>query len=277
MGDPRPEVNSLDDMEFCLVPAGPFIMGDIIEFEKPQHEYDIEYDYWIGRYPVTVAQWRQFVEDTAKKPISPSSLRGVANHPVVDVSWYEALGLCEWLTQRWRDRGVLTPELAVTLPSEPEWEKAARGGLQIPMKPQLSHGTRYEKAVLHANSNPRRKYPWGNKIDENHANYLGTELYQTNSVGCFPSGRSPYGGEELSGNVWEWTRSLWGTFPYPEKGKERSIREDTSSSGRRVLRGGAFRYDRDLVRCAYRFRFQPDSDWGHIGFRLVVSPFNSER
>jgi formylglycine-generating enzyme required for sulfatase activity len=219
--------------------------------------------YYIARYPVTVAQFRAFVEDSGFQPGDADSLRGVDNHPVVWVRWQEALVYCDWLTQRLREwKGTPEPLATllreegwvVTLPSEAEWEKAARG------------------------SEDRRRYPWGSDPDPNRANYTDTDIGSTSAVGCFPSGASPYGVEDLSGNVWEWTRSLWGTgFSEPDFGYPYDFedgREDLEAGDdvRRVLRGGAFLHDTWYVRCAYRSGYSPNLRYGHRGFRVVASP-----
>jgi formylglycine-generating enzyme required for sulfatase activity len=186
----------------------------------------------------------------------------VDTHPVVDVTWHDALAYCKWLTETleaWEE----TPEplatllreksWVVTLPSEAEWEKAAR-------------------------SSDGRRYPWGEDPDPNRANYDETGIDATSAVGCFPGGKSPYGVEDLSGNVWEWTRSLWGKnlvkpdfgYPYdPDDGREDL---DAGDEVRRVVRGGAFGNDTGFVRCASRYNFNPDIRGRLYGFRVVVSP-----
>lgn len=93
-------------------------------------------------------------------------------------------------------------------------------------------------------------------------------------MGCFPSGASPYGCEEMSGNVWEWTRSLFGDYPYSLEGTKRRAREDPVATGRRVLRGGAF-LDSRLVRCADRNDHNPGLRYDDYGFRVVASPLVS--
>jgi Sulfatase-modifying factor enzyme 1/NACHT domain len=118
LGDPRPEVTTIPGMAFCTVPAGPFRMGDDrYEEEKPAHDFNIPYEYRIGRYPVTVAQFRELVEASGFEPGDPDCLRGPANHPVVWVSWLEARAFCDWLTERWRKKGRLKKGEVVRLPS----------------------------------------------------------------------------------------------------------------------------------------------------------------
>jgi len=201
--------------------------------ETPQHEVPLP-AYYIARYPVTVAQFLAFMQDSDGTPEEPESLRGPANHPVVLVTWHEAVAYCRWLTEKLaasnetpadlrrllRGDGVDQP-WQVTLPSEAEWEKAARG-------------------------TDGRIYPWGDEAEANRANYDETNINRTTAVGCFPGGVSSFGVEEMSGNVWEWTRSLWGSdlgkpdFRYPYQPTDG--REDPAAANdvRRVLRGGSF-------------------------------------
>jgi formylglycine-generating enzyme required for sulfatase activity len=175
---------------------------------------------------------------------------------VVKVTWHDALAYCKWLTETleaWEE----TPEplatllreksWVVTLPSEAEWEKAAR-------------------------SSDGRRYPWGEDPDPNRANYDETGIDTTSAVGCFPGGKSPYGIEDLSGNVWEWTRSHWKGYPYnPADGRENL---DAGNDIRRVLRGGAFYLSTWLVRCASRDFITPGNRYWSLGFRVVVSSFS---
>ena len=283
LGDPRPGVGlipetNLPDIEWCLVPAGPFWMG---EHEGEHLNKSLGYDYWIGRYPVTVAQFKAFVDSSGHEPAEEDSLRDLPNRPVRWVTWYEALAFCGWLTDQlreWADapepvRSLLRDEgWVVTLPSEAEWEKAARGGIEIPRTPTIvRHNveTPY-MASLQPNPYPKRRYPWeSDEPDPNRANFDYTGIGTASAAGCFPGGVSPYGGEDMSGNVWEWTRSIYRDYPYqPEDGRENLQAGDDEP---RVLRGGSFIHDEWLVRCASRGRGDPDSLLDYLGFRVVLA------
>jgi formylglycine-generating enzyme required for sulfatase activity len=245
LGDPRPGVISVDGMELREVPAGPFRMGPGEDEGDEEYEHTLPYGYKISRYPVTVGQFRQFVEASGFTPGDSDCLKGVDNEPAVWVSWAEALEFCRWLTTRWREEGQIPADWTVSLPSEPEWEKAARG----------TDGWRF---------------PWGNEESvAGRANVDEAGINRPSAVGCFPGGRSPYGCEEMSGNVWEWTRSAWGKYPY----MARDGREELSVKELRVLRGGAF-YEQLLV-ASFRYRDHFLYRSVDVGFRVVVLPFSS--
>ena len=279
-GDPRPGVglrpDGLPEVDWREVPAGPFLMGgQTYGDEKPQHEQDIPTPYCVSRYPITNAQYAAFVRAGGYKtrrywtaagwdwrerkgvtsPRDYGELFNLPNHPVVGVAWYEALAFCRWLTERLRETGDLGSDGQVKLPSEAEWEKASRG----------TSGW---------------AYPWGNEWDETKCNTTELSLEGTTPVGIFPEGASPYGCLDMAGNVWEWTRSLWGKdwgkpefrYPYdPEDGLENLGADDRVL---RVLRGGSFLNTRNNARCACRRRNDPGRDWSHNGFRIVVSPIS---
>jgi formylglycine-generating enzyme required for sulfatase activity len=240
------------------------------EREIPQHTVDLP-TYYIAHYPVTQIQYAAFVQDTGHnvpsslfelEPDRPFEWRGGsyppgrANQPVVLVSWHDALVYCGWLTEKlcvWDE----TPEpLAtllreegwrITLPSEAEWEKAARGA-------------------------DGRIFPWGEQADRERANYSDTEVGTTSAVGCFPDGASPYEVEDLSGNVWEWCRTKW-------EENYRDYQGDDSLEGdaHRVLRGGSFLDSGWSVRCACRGGGGgPGYRGGGLGFRVVASPVRSD-
>ncbi len=137
--------------------------------------------------------------------------------------------------------GGLGAKQEITLPSEAQWEKAARG-------------------------TDGRIYPWGNEADPNRANYEETGIGTTSTVGCFPNGASPYGCLDMSGNVWEWCRTKW-------QDSYKKYKDDNNLAGglQRVVRGGSFFGIFRFVRCAYRFHFDPaDRNYGR-GFRVICA------
>jgi iron(II)-dependent oxidoreductase len=166
---------------------------------------------------------------------------------------------------------LLPQGASFTLPSEAEWEKAARGGLRIPgeawvrsLEAGLTPPGHLEWAD---NPQPQREYPWEGEFDPDKGNTNKTGIGTTSAAGCFPKGESPYGCLDLAGNVWEWTRSLFKSYPYdPADG-----REDMQASGARVLRGGSFLNVSRYVRCAYRVRLDPDLFYWLGGFRVCLS------
>ncbi len=286
IGDPRTAITDVDAMPFCHVPAGPFFMGQgehdrkdevwLLE-ETPASEYDLNYDYWIAQYPVTVAQFQTFIDDSDFKIGDSNALQVIPNTPVVYISRTEALAFCDWLTRRWCKAGLLPEGWRVTLPNEPEWEKAARGGLEIPVAPSivdmaaLSFNKFSSQCPTQSNSEPQRRYPWGNAIDNEYVNYEG-KAGGVSTPGVYSQGVSPYGCHDLAGNVLEWTRSERTNYPYP--GVDTAAWKQLESEGSNfcVLRGGAFSGNLDRVRCAVRYSGGPVSRRSSVGFRVVLSP-----
>ncbi len=286
LGDPRFREDAwyLPDepmLGFVEIPEGPFLMGsdpaidpDAQDEEQPQHEVHLP-TYFIARYPVTVAQFRAFVEDRRGRwqPTEEQTERwqtaigGLPNHPVVYVTWDDARTYCLWLTERLR--GIASQQISksarqqtrefwrrvaeggwgVNLPSEAEWEKAARGGLP---SPEVGGGGRY---------------PWGNQFDPDKANTKETGLKITSAVGVFPAGVNPLGILDLSGNVLEWTRSLYKPYPYDSS----DGREEVQAEGARVLRGGSWASEVKNVRCAFRSGDDPRYRYLSGGFRCCLS------
>lgn len=255
---------------FIHIPAGKFWMGSNNgrDDEKPQHEVTLP-DFWLARYPVTVAQFRAFSVASGYAKFDPDALRDPDPRPVRWVTWDDALQYCRWL------EGQLLPlcpvQLANTTSSSPErafWQGLAEGKLGVGLPSEAE----WEKAA----HGPReaRDYPWGDAFDPNRANTEPTGIETTSAVGCFPDGASPYGLLDMSGNLWEWTRTLWGyNYPYQPIDQQRETAKNPGNKGF-VVRGGAFYSNSDRARCAYRY-------WGNLvlyhgtGFRVVVSPFFS--
>lgn len=308
-GDPREHILDVDKMLFCAVPAGSFWMGSgeddeqADDDERPLHQVDIPYPYWLSRYPVSNAQFQTFAANggygvarywpEAEKvgywkqgryrdqegPYDPGTPFNLPNHPAVYISWYEALAFCRWLTERWWKAGLLPAGFAVQLPTEAEWEKGARGGLLLPPEGILRVAGNWSLPTFQERENPRprRRYPWGETsaqdvISGRIANYDESQIGSTCALGLFPQDASPYGAFELSGQVNEWVRSKWQDYPC-RLGDGRDV-IDASDEGR-VIRGGCYYDDSTWGRCAYRFRYNPLSWLGYFGFRAVVSPFTS--
>jgi formylglycine-generating enzyme required for sulfatase activity len=231
--------------ELVLIPASEFLMGsdpekdqDAYEAEQPQHRVYLP-DYHIARTPITNAQYAAFVEasgyEAPRHWVDGKSPSGKEDYPVAYVSWYDAIAYCKWLSEK---NGQ-----AYRLPSEAEWEKAARG----------TEG---------------RIYPWGDAWDPGRCNSKESSPDDSTLVDAYPDGASPYGILDMAGNVWEWTGSLYGPYPYDPK----DGREDPRAVGKRVLRGGAFYSTARRVRCAYRDSGYADDGRGSYGFRVVLAP-----
>ena len=239
------------EMELIRIPAGEFLMGSdpakdkkTFDDELPQHRLRL-LEYYIAKYPVTVVQFSAFVEQSGYQFKVKDNLKGKPNHPVVRVTWHEAIAFCEWLRQK-------TPH-TFSLPSEAEWEKAARG-------------------------TDGRIYPWGNRFDKNRCNMEESGIKTTTPAGKYsPWGDSPFGCADMAGNVWEWTRSLWGKdsetpefkYPYDFDGERENL--EVGNDVARVLRGGSFFSNTRLVRCAFRGGYGPLDRNDLMGFRVVAS------
>jgi formylglycine-generating enzyme required for sulfatase activity/CHAT domain-containing protein len=229
----------------------------------------------LARYPVTNAQYQLFMDaggyrhaapwwdeaarvwlrrdDAKTKGLSEWQIRkykdrpefwedarfGKArpNHPVVGINWYEATAFCAWLTQHLKDGYVYR------LPSEAEWEFAARG---------LA----------------RRPYPWGEVLpDAERANFNPTHHGGTTAVGCFLAGATPEGLRDMAGNVWEWTRSEFRDYPYdPGDGRESGV---DPAQKRFTLRGGSWHSQPFSLRAAFRDHYYPGNRFSNLGMRLA--------
>lgn len=168
------------------------------------------------------------------------------NQPVVDITWYEAIAYCNWLTKRLKEAGKLGKDEVIRLPTEAEWEKAARDV-------------------------DGRWWPWGNDWDQERANTVENFLQATTPVGIYPLGASPYGALDMAGNVWEWTSSLYKDYPY----KTDDGRENPEAQGPRVARGGSWVDEAGAARSASRANITPNFGSILIGFRCVRAPQGS--
>jgi len=252
-----------------------------LEAEEGVHQVDLP-PFAIARYPVTNAQFRRFIkaggydqerfwtttgwrwrQGEGEGGGRPPERRDLPyywhdpryngnNRPVVGVTWYEVVAYCNWLTEFLRKEGELGPDEAIRLPTEAEWERAARG-------------------------TDGRAWPWGDEWDENKANTWEGGPRTTTPVGMYPEGASPCEALDMVGNVREWCSTRWGWdwqrpdfgCPYvPDDGREESEDEPERPS-LRVLRGGSWHSRLLNARCAYRIRNHPDNWNDNVGFRCA--------
>jgi serine/threonine-protein kinase len=247
-------------MILVYIPVGEFLMGSdesTIPEDRPAHSVYLD-AFWIDQTEVTNAMFSKFVTDIGYRtdaeqagkafvdinsnwievegadwqhPQGPeSNIEDLENHPVVQVSWNDAKAYCEWAGRR--------------LPTEAEWEKAARG-------------------------TDGRTYPWGEGIDCNRANYLDC-VGRTSEVGSYPDGASPYGALDMAGNVWEWV-SDWNDETYYQNSPPRNP-QGPDSGFTRGMRGGSWEIFSFFVKTYARYSNMPDSASDFVGFRCAISP-----
>ena len=235
-----------DGREMILIAGGEFIMGRNggRKNESPEHRVTVR-PFYIDRYPVTHADYQRFVHETGHPvpcyhvewadttgynwdPETRSPPPDKLDHPVVLVSWQDAWAYCVWAKKR--------------LPTEAEWERAARG----------RNG---------------RRWPWGNCFVKENCNTRLANIGGTTAVGQFsPQGDTPEGVADMVGNVWEWTSSLYWPYPFDET----DGRESPEANGWRVLRGGSWHNDSTVATATARL----DGDflfYNNVGFRCAVS------
>jgi formylglycine-generating enzyme required for sulfatase activity len=241
------------------VPAGEFLMGSdpardgaAASSEQPQHSVYVS-EFYIARFAVTNAQFQVFAQ-SARHALPGPLPAGLDTHPVVEVDWDDADAFCQWLSRETRRKA--------RLPTESEWEKAARG-------------------------RDGRLYPWGNEWDPARANIRpdagrGPDGAQakgapaaTAPVDAFsPAGDSPYGLAGMSGNVWEWCSDWFDARTYARRAGQ-ALRDPAGplTGTGYVARGGAFDSPPRHARCAHRNWFYPHERRPNLGFRFVVEPF----
>lgn len=236
LGDPRRGVGlnekGLPDIVWINMPAGGFIL------ETRFKEYFKVSPFHLARYPVTWAQYRAFLdaadgycnldwwEGRSREMKSGSLLWAFANYPVINVSWYDALAYCRWLS--------IKLQLPIRLPTEWEWQWAAVGGMQ-------------------------QDYPWRGRWKSQRANSHEAVIGRTVAVGLYPLGRSPFGVDDMAGNIWEWCLN---SYFQPS-----DVSLDMSRA--RVLRGGSWGNASDDVRASVRSYYHPDSRDSDLGFRVL--------
>jgi formylglycine-generating enzyme required for sulfatase activity len=251
-------------IEFILIPAGVFEMGStkaeidaafesanlrsstlerqVFAAEAPKHTVHLD-AYYISKYEITNVQYRAFVEATGHKPpYDRKEKRWIwdvpefshPNRPVSGVTWFDAAAFCDWS--------------GVKLPTEAQWEKAARG-------------------------TDRRKYPWGNTAPNRRMAAFGKNVAHPVEVGSYPQDMSPYGVMDMAGNVSEWCRDGYNASFYrysPLKNPLYIARSRRNAA--RSIRGGAYNYSTVYLRSALRTRLPANMSFRGIGFRVVYIP-----
>ncbi|MFN8481867.1 MAG: SUMF1/EgtB/PvdO family nonheme iron enzyme [Anaerolineae bacterium] len=253
-GDPKLGDRMTDDkgVTMVYVPPGKFTMGasDISDREKPPHEVIIARGFWLDLTPVTNAMYAQFVKDGGYKKQECWTKGGWAwvqkakgtgpkdyqrftdpEQPRVGVTWFEADAYCRWRGGR--------------LPTEAEWEWAARG-------PE------------------NRQYPWGNEFDAKRVVFGDNSGGKTAPVNANTrlDGASWVGALDMSGNVWEWTSSLYQPYPYKAEDERESLEDDKKA---RVVRGGSWYNSEDVLLAAFRLDAYPSYEYYSYGFRCARS------
>ena len=251
--------------QIVRIPAGTFIMGTTTKQaqvvlretdnangwqrwlvrEQPQHKVELS-EYFIGKYPVTNREYQAFVRDAKHNP--PHGWDGdqfpvdKGSHPVVNISWDDSIAYCKWLSEKTKKD--------YRLPTEAEWEKAARG-------------------------EDGRIYPWGDEFNPQKANARESKIGSTSDVGKFsPQGDSPYGCADMVGNVWEWCNDWFHENEYEQRQGTVVKNPQGRKDGRyRVMRGGSFSESLwDATRCSSRNRIEPSKSGNVGGFRVAFSP-----
>lgn len=271
LGDPRKGVGlsstGVPEIDWCAIPEGPCIIGSSdqdlagedqtglswsYDREQPQFNYELP-KYWIGRFPITVAQYQAFARANDgffndqwwatqglrwRNRFGPAGHRvgTYLNYPQTAVTWFEAIAFCAWLSHRTGQQ--------IRLPTEIQWEKAARGS-------------------------DARRYPWGKDPNDGFCNVAGTGLGDISPVGIFPA-TGPWGADspqDMVGNIWEWCSTAFKAYPYDASDGREDINVDEEAM--RANRGGFYGYDNRIVRCAYRGRDIPSARYDRQGFRVV--------
>ncbi len=323
LGEPDDSLTNVDKLELCWVPQGRFWFSGLAkeEDEGPQAGgwLKMPYPYWIGRFPVTQGQFGEFVKaggyretdlwkeaieggywedgkitlpwakETRSTPREYGAPFDHQNHPVVGITWYEALAFCRWLTRRARSQEMIPQTWSFCLPSETEWEQAARGGEAVLEQGRIRSleagiGLDLIQGVETVpNVEESRAYPWGSDLETEESTgrgNFGGAAETTSRPGTFPTAVSPAGCEELAGNVWEWSRSVHGKIRGEEleiEGMAEAMKTELEADGDKEcwLLGSSYYNSSSSVGCSARDRGVPNRMYVNVGFRVVLLPFPS--
>ncbi|MGH7456743.1 MAG: formylglycine-generating enzyme family protein, partial [bacterium] len=270
LGDPREAVFMVPPV-WVELPGGKFVMGSDQgeNDEKPPHEVEIS-PFKISKYPITNAQFELFMNDGGYQNKNWWSEEGwkyrqesnleeprlwrdenfnLPNQPVVGVSWFEAEAFCNWLSAEGMEQRAEGKKLIVRLPTEAEWEFAARG-------------------------KDGRKFPWGNdEPTPEYANYDQSQIGRPAAVGTYCLDATPEGIFDLAGNVWEWCRDWYGSQYYTQCKKKEVVKNPRGpqKGDYRILRGGAYYSGAIDLRGSGRFGSYPGFGLLNYGFRVCVA------
>ena len=244
----------INDHIFLEIPEGISCLGsdDLDPYasdkEKPLREVFLS-TFWISKYPTTISQFYNYLRSN-NKPIPqnwvntdkrgiPLLLEKYADYPVTNISWETAVDYCLWLSNKSGKN--------VVLPSEAEWEKAARGW-------------------------DARMWPWGNSFDSSRCNSIESGRNSICSVYEYKDGASPYGVMHMSGNVWEWCQDFWHPISHSEMKFINPV--NFNPSGRRVVKGGSAFCTKEIIRPACRdWTNSVNQGGGDDGFRVAIRLF----
>lgn len=241
---------------FVEIPAGEFLMGsdpavDNMAYDNErwsafQRQGRVNLStYYISRYEVSTAQFKLFANET-QHPVNGNSLPKNAFSPIVNITWTDALSYCQWLEEKIKNsesgpaaiKELLSQGWSISLPTEAQWEKAARG----------------DKGNV---------FPWGNELTNRFANFSSQGIKPVGSTACESCA---YSLADMSGNVWELTRSPYLAYPFSEDADV-----DLEGDALFVMRGGSYSDQINNVRAATRGGVDPGVRSPNIGFRLVIS------
>ena len=225
--------------------------------DETQHRVQISHPFYLARYEVTQQQWQQVmgtsIQEQDAKDATMNLLRGEGpTFPMYHVNWSEAIEYCEKLTEQHRKEGVLPNGYVYTLPTEAQWEYACRAGSTTPFA--VGDGTNISSKQANLDGN----YPYGTAEK-------GPYLERTEEVGKYPPNRWML--HDMHGNVWEWCRDWYDTYPKAEPAVD-PAGPDTGSG--RVVRGGAWNDVAQGCRSACRNRGDPGKRYRFLGFRVAA-------
>jgi sulfatase modifying factor 1 len=231
-------LKSQDYPEMITVDGGTFMMGDTEmegnEYERPAHLVTLS-TFKIAKTETTVAQWKKFCIETGRTMPKTQNLGWIDNHPIVNISWYDAVAYCDWLSEKM--------DANYRLPTEAEWEYAARGG-------------KYSKGTKYSGGRSMEMVGWFEVNSDRQTQPVATK--KPNELGLY----------DMSGNVWEWCKDLYG--PYENVAQKNP--KGANTGNHRPIRGGGYLFSSRSCHVWSRIGFLPEKLDHGLGFRIVLTP-----